>query len=110
MCANADDRVPECEGFNPMKVEVKKFGEILTSRSAGREAGLVMKAYFKPGPDDQINLDFSGVLAIGPGWLDEVLQFLRSEYGKERVICLPSDNASVVESLRVLENQSAEQP
>jgi hypothetical protein len=88
-----------------MKVEVKKFGEILTSRSAGREAGLIIKAYFKPEADDQIDLDFSGVLAIGPGWLDEVLTALRSEYGRERVICLPSNNASVAASLRIIETQ-----
>jgi hypothetical protein len=89
-----------------MKVELKKFGEILTSRPAGREAGLAIKAYFKPEPGDRIELDFSGVLAVGPSWLDEVLTVLRSEYGKERVICLPSENASVSESLRIIEKQS----
>jgi hypothetical protein len=88
-----------------MKVEVKKFGEILTSRPAGREAGLTMKAYFKPAPDDRIELDFSGVLAMGPSWLDEVLTILRSEYGHDRIVCLPSENASVSESLKIVEQQ-----
>jgi len=88
-----------------MKVELKKFGEILTSRPSGREAGLAIKAYFKPEPGDRLELDFSGVLAMGPSWLDEVLTLLRSEYGKERVICLPSDNASVLESLEIIEKQ-----
>lgn len=88
-----------------MKVEVKKFGEILTSRPSGREAGLSMQAYFKPEPGDQIQLDFSGVLAVGPSWLDEVLTILRQAYGKERVVCLPSDNASVKESLKIIEQQ-----
>ena len=88
-----------------MKIEVKKFGDILTSRPAGREAGLAIKAYFKPEPGDRIELDFNGVLAMGPSWLDEVLTILRSEYGKERVICLPSENASVAESLRIIEKQ-----
>lgn len=85
-----------------MKVEVKKFGTILTSRPAGREAGLAMRAYFKPEPNDRIELDFTGVLAMGPSWLDEVLTILQEEYGKERVICLPSDNASVRESLKAI--------
>jgi hypothetical protein len=93
-----------------MKVEVRKFGEILTSRPAGREAGLAIRAYFKPKRGDRIELDFRGVLAVGPSWLDEVLTALRAEYGKERVICLPSKNASVVESLKILEKPSAEQP
>lgn len=88
-----------------MKVEIKKFGDILTSRSAGREAGLAIKAYFKPEAGDRLELDFSGVLAMGPSWLDEVLTVLRETYGKERVICLPSDNASVSESLKIIETQ-----
>jgi hypothetical protein len=88
-----------------MKVEIKKFGEILTSRPAGREAGLAIKAYFKPKSKERLELDFRGVLAVGPSWLDEVLTVLRKEYGKARVICLPSENASVIESLRIIEKQ-----
>jgi hypothetical protein len=88
-----------------MKVDVKKFGEILSSRPAGREAGLAIKAYFKPKPGDRIELDFAGVLAVGPSWLDEVLTILRSEYGSKRVIVLPSENPSVVESLKIIQQQ-----
>lgn len=91
----------------PMKVELKKFGEILTSRPAGREAGLAMLAYSKPEDGDKIDLDFTGVLAVGPSWLGEVLTILREAYGKERVICLPSKNASVVESLKIIEKQNS---
>ncbi len=75
-----------------MKAEIKKYGEILTSRPAGREAGLAIKAYFKPAVGDRLELDSSGILAVGPSWLDEVLAALRSEYGQGRVTCLPSDN------------------
>ena len=92
-----------------MKVEVKKFGDILTSRPAGREAGLAIKAYFKPAPGDKMELDFSGVLAMGPSWLDEVLTILRGEYGDANVICLPSENASVAESLKIIEKQRGQQ-
>ncbi|MFN0118192.1 MAG: STAS-like domain-containing protein [Elusimicrobiota bacterium] len=88
-----------------MKVNLKKFGEILTSRPAGKEAGLTIKAYFKPKQGEKIALDFSGVLAIGPSWLDEVLTILRKEYGKGRVVCLPSKNTSVTESLKIIETQ-----
>jgi len=88
-----------------MKVEVKKFGEILISRPAGREAGLAIKAYFKPKPGEKIELDFDGVLAMGPSWLDEVLTILRHEFGKGRVVCLPSENSSVAESLKIIEAQ-----
>ncbi len=88
-----------------MKIEVKKFGEILTSRPAGRDAGLAMKAYFKPQSNELLELDFAGVLAMGPSWLDEVLTVLKEAYGKDKIICLPSDNPSVVESLRMIEQQ-----
>jgi hypothetical protein len=83
-------------------IEVRKFGEILVSRPAGREAALIMKGSFRPASaDETISLDFAGVRVVGPSWLDEVLTALRDEYG-DRVVCLPSDNASVVESLKTL--------
>lgn len=86
-----------------MKIPLIKYGQILTSRPAGREAALAMKAAVRPAADDPIELDFEGVLAIGPSWLDEVLTALRAEYGKDRVICLPTKNPSVIESLRVVD-------
>ncbi len=92
-----------------MKVKVRKFGEILTSRPAGRDASLTIKACFKPELSERIELDFNGVLAVSPGWLDEVLNLLRNEYGTERVICLPSKNASVKESLKIIEEQPGQQ-
>ena len=88
-----------------MRIQVKKFGEILTSRPAGHDAALAIKAYFKPGPEEPIELDFEGVLAVGPSWMDEVLTLLWEAYGRERVRCLPSDNASVVSSLKMIEER-----
>ncbi len=82
---------------------MKKFGTILNSRPSGREAALAMKAYMKPDAKEKIELDFSGVLSVGPSWLDEVLTYLRSEYGKERVVVLPTDNPSVIQSLKVID-------
>jgi hypothetical protein len=88
-----------------MKIKLKGFGEILTSRPAGREAALAMKAYQKPAAGENIELDFEGVLAVGPSWLDEVLGELREEFGKDRVVCLPTNNPSVIESLKVIERR-----
>lgn len=92
-----------------MRIEIRKFGDILTSRPAGREAALAMKAYFKPGPTEIVELDFADVLAVGPSWLDEVLSALRNEFGADRVICLPSDNLSVRQSLDVIDQQRGDQ-
>ena len=88
-----------------MRIPLKKYGQILTSRPAGREAALAMKAIVKPAADETIELDFEGVLSIGPSWLDEVLVSLRAQYGKGRVICLPTKNPSVIESLKVIDEQ-----
>lgn len=87
-----------------MRIRLKQYGEILNSRPAGREAALSMKAYQRPAAGETVELDFEGVLSVGPSWLDEVLTALRKEHGKDRVVCLPSDNPSVIESLRTLDS------
>lgn len=85
-----------------MKIEIKKFGKILTSRPAGREAALATKAYLRLQPDEKIELDFAGILSMGPSWLDEFLTLLKEEFGNDRVVCLPSDNPSVKQSLEII--------
>lgn len=87
-----------------MRIPLIKFGEILMSRPAGKEAALVMRAYYKPKKNEKIELDFTDVLSVGPSWLDEVLTLLRSEYGKNKVICLPTQNPSVIESLKIIDD------
>jgi len=85
-----------------MRIEIKKFGEILTSRSEGREAYLVSRAYLKPTKNDEpVELDFEGVKVLTPSWADEFISGLRSEYGK-RLVCLPSSNPSVIASLQII--------
>jgi hypothetical protein len=90
-------------------IPVRKFGEILVSRPAGREHALIMRSSFRPATSDEtIELDFTGVSVVAPSWLDEVLTLLRQEYG-DRVRCAPSSNASVEESLKTLESVRAQQ-
>ncbi len=86
-----------------MKIDLKQYGAILTSRPAGREAALAMKTHVKPAGGEKIELDFDGVVSVGPSWLDEVLSALRQDYGRDRVICLPTKNLSVIESLKVID-------
>jgi len=48
-------------------VPVRKFGEILVSRPAGREAALIIRSSFVPAdPSEPIQLDFDGVKVVGP--------------------------------------------
>jgi hypothetical protein len=88
-----------------VKILVKNFGAILNSRPAGREAVLAIKAYLTPPTHDKIELDFTGVISVGPSWLDEVLTFLYTEYGKDRVTCLPTNNSSIIESLKIINKE-----
>ena len=85
-----------------MKVDLQKFGEILVSRPAGREACLVARAYLAPkNGTEPIELDFSGVMVLAPSWVDEFTSGLRETWPNP-IIFLPSDNASVIESLKML--------
>lgn len=85
-----------------MRVPIRKYGDLLVSRPAGREALLAMLAYLpQVGSEEPIELDFDGVLVVAPSWLDEVLTGLRERFGP-RVRCLPSPNASLKASLDVL--------
>ncbi|MBI2336913.1 MAG: STAS-like domain-containing protein [Deltaproteobacteria bacterium] len=87
-----------------MKIKIKKFGDMLVSRPAGHDAFLVIKSYLKPSSKSEIiELDFAGVKVMTPSWLGEVLQGLNQEFG-DRVHCLPSNNPTVIESLKVLED------
>ncbi|MDO8593013.1 MAG: STAS-like domain-containing protein [bacterium] len=85
-----------------MRVELKKFGEILVSRPAGREAYLAMSAYLTKGlPEDEaIEIDFSGVKVLAPSWADEVITKLAHEFNNIKLA--NTDNSSVKATLKTL--------
>lgn len=85
-----------------MKIKINKFGTMLISRPAGKEAAAIMLSSFKPTNDQEpIELDFTGVDVIAPSWLDEVLTTLNDVY-KDRVKCLDSGNITLRESLKII--------
>ncbi len=88
-----------------MKIELKKFGDILISRPAGREAYLAMSSYLtkdlKAG--DDIVIDFSGVKVLTPSWADEVITKLAEHYS---VSVENTNNPSVSETLKTLTRYS----
>ncbi len=61
------------------KIQVKKFGEILISRPAGREAFLVAKAYLNLDIAGKVELDFTGVKVLAPSRADEFISGLQKE-------------------------------
>ena len=87
-----------------MRLLIKKFGKILTSRPAGRDAFMSAKAYLlhMKKPDEKLVLDFEGVDVLGPSWADEFITPLRELYGNENIIMDNAENESVKASIAIL--------
>ncbi len=89
-----------------MIIELKKFGTTLTSRQAGREA----LAAFQPtlqsiNSEEDLEINFEGVLTFSPSWGDEFLTPLAKKFGS-RLILIVTDNLSVKATLEILEKIS----
>ena len=85
-----------------MKIELKKFGRVLTSRPEGREAFAAIRPTLDPNESD-MQIDFTDILSLAPSWADEFFRGLEGLYGN-RITYLPSDNPSVAATLRILSN------
>jgi len=91
-----------------MKIELKKFGTTLISRQNGREAF----AAFQPqlttlGENENLELDFDGVITFAPSWGDEFLSPLLKLYGP-RLTLTNTGNPSVKATLELLEKINQE--
>lgn len=89
-----------------MKIELKKFGEMLISRPAGREAFLALSAYnIRNIPKDElIEIDFAGVKVLAPSWADEVITKLDEQFSNIKL--LNTENSSVQATLKTLREYS----
>jgi hypothetical protein len=89
-----------------MRIELKKFGEILVSRPAGREAFLAMSAYLTKGvgKNEKIEIDFSGVKVLTPSWADEVVTKLAKKFKNIKLI--NTKNPTVRATLKILKEYS----
>ena len=87
-----------------MKMLMKKFGDILISRPAGREAFLAASAYSLPKGWEtmDLELDFENVPVVAPSWLDEFLSGLCSK-NKGTIVIKSHGNQSLIESCHVIE-------
>jgi len=86
-----------------MKIYLKKFGTILVSRQAGREALAAFQPTLKKVKGrESVEVDFEGITTLSPSWGDEFLSPLNRKY-KKRLRLLESDNSSVVLTLKILE-------
>ncbi|MEK7619921.1 MAG: DUF4325 domain-containing protein [Patescibacteria group bacterium] len=86
-----------------MKLQMEKFGTILISRPAGREAALAALAYSIPKEgNEEIVLDFTNVQVLTPSWTDEFLQTLEGHLGKNRINIIEGANPSVQMTMKTL--------
>jgi len=89
-----------------MKVELKKFGTLLSTREAGKKDLAVFQATLVGiKPDEILEVDFDGVITFSPSWGDEFLTPLHDQLG-ERFVLLPTDNPSVKATVELLEKIS----
>ncbi len=86
-----------------MKIELSKFGTTLISRELGSEAFKAFQPTLRKLADNEnLEIDFSGVLTLSPSWADEFLTPLLDQLGKNLVL-LPTDNLSVHATLKILQ-------
>lgn len=87
-----------------MKIDIKKFGELLISRPAGKEAFLAAKAYLfsKLRPKDEIIIDFDGVKVLSPSWADEFITQLKDLYPENKISFKNATNPSVEATLAAI--------
>ncbi len=86
-----------------MIIELKKFGQILTSRDDGREAYLALQPNLKDVDiKKEIIIDFNEVEAFTPSWGDEFLTPLFKKFGKN-LFLKNTENLSVKVTLDILE-------
>jgi hypothetical protein len=89
-----------------MKIELKKFGDMLISRPAGREAYLIMSVYLTRdiNKDELIEIDFSGIKVLAPSWADEVITKITKDFNNVKF--LNTENSSVQATLKALREYS----
>jgi hypothetical protein len=89
-----------------MRIELKKFGEILTSRPAGREAYLALLAYLTKDlkEDEIVEIDFADVKVLTPSWADEFVTQIAKKF--KHVKFLNISNPTVSATLRTLRKYS----
>ena len=86
-----------------MKLQLEKFGKTLISRELGSEALKAFQVTLRELPkEEDLEIDFSGVLTLSPSWADEFLSPLLNQLS-DRLVLLPSDNLSVHATLRILQ-------
>ncbi len=86
-----------------MNILMKKFGDVLISRQAGKEA----YAAFAPilvglESTEKLVIDFEGINSFSPSWGDEFITPIQKRYG-DRLILKNTTNPSVALTIATLQ-------
>jgi hypothetical protein len=85
-----------------MLIELKKFGTTLVFRQAGKEAFSAFQSSLVSVPsNEEVLVDFDGVLTFSPSWGDEFLTPLNQRFGKNLKL-KNIQNPSVKATLEIL--------
>lgn len=85
-----------------MIIQLSKFGTVLVSRPAGKEAWLAYQPVLKEVSDkEKILVDFDGVSVLTPSWADEFITPLKERFG-DRVKLKKTANLSVKAVLKII--------
>ena len=86
-----------------MTIFLRKFGTTLSGRQFGRESLAAFEPSLRKVKDnEEVVVDFEGVVTFTPSWGDEFLSSLLNRFGKH-LIFKNTDNLSVQATLRFLE-------
>lgn len=85
-----------------MIIELKKFGNLLTSRQLGKEALAALSSQFPKENNEKIIIDFLDVTTFSPSWGDEFLSPLQQKY-QNNLFLKNTSNPSVKATIEILE-------
>ncbi len=86
-----------------MTITMTKFGDVLTSRQAGKEAYLAfLPTLAELQEGEELIIDFAGINTFSPSWGDEFLTPVQKQYG-DRLVVKNMTNASAILTISTLE-------
>jgi hypothetical protein len=85
-----------------MIIELKKFGNLLSSRQLGKEALAAITPQLPKEGTEEVIIDFLGVSTFSPSWGDEFLSPLKTKY-KNNLLLKNTSNPSVKASIEIIE-------
>ncbi|MFA7087857.1 MAG: DUF4325 domain-containing protein [Patescibacteria group bacterium] len=85
-----------------MIIELKKFGNLLTSRQLGKEALAALSPQLPKENNEKVIIDFLDVTTFSPSWGDEFLSPLQQKY-KNNLFLKNTSNPSVQATIEILE-------